>query len=713
MSETLPANVILTRGTPQINDDIVMPRGYTWVTVTSPIEGDSYITAFAPDVYSWEARQRNATIHWIDAEWTFPEAGCVPPGAHAALVTCVQRKTNKTPVSDWIVKYTIASGSEAGFGPENAQSKEIATDADGRATAELIPTSSVTGTTCVSVELIRPGCDDEPERLSIATASTHVNWTNTNVTLRVVGPNEAAVGSTANYRIEVTNPGGLSANDVTVTVAPPPGTAFLRAEPAPASAAGSLSWPLGQIRGGEAKIISLDLQVTQPGPVRLCASLAAADGLTAESCGTTNIITAPAVVQPALPPTVNPPLQQPRTNPAPNVQPPLTTANPPTTSPPPTTTTPAQPAASPRLELNVTGPQTARMLEDIDFDVQITNRGNAIATGLGISDRFDAGLQHANLKNPDGIDRSPIVRSLGDIKPGETQNYTLHFRMIKPGNQCHTVEVTGPNGLRESKTACVMVAAEQQPPEQPALSVNMTSPQQNYRVGDRVLFTIEVANTGNAIPAHDVKMVASFEQGLQVEKGDRDVPVQRTADGGVVYTVDSIAPNEKVVRHVECICAVASQRSCGSVIVSDQSGLKVKDERCLQIVQAAAGAARQPNLRIQIRPVTNPVRIGGEAVFRITVINTGTASEKQVRISVTAPDSLTYVGSTGAVREANNDGPNVQFQPIQDLRAGESFPLDLRFKTYRAGPAEVTAQATNPSLDIPLTDRATVNIFAE
>jgi len=39
VSETLPKNVILTRGTPNINDDMVMPRGYTWVTVTSPREG--------------------------------------------------------------------------------------------------------------------------------------------------------------------------------------------------------------------------------------------------------------------------------------------------------------------------------------------------------------------------------------------------------------------------------------------------------------------------------------------------------------------------------------------------------------------------------------------------------------------------------------------------------------------------------------------------
>ena len=176
-AETLPVNVILTRGTPQITDDMVMPRGYTWVTVTSPREGISYVTAFAPDVYSWEARGRSSTIYWIDAEWTFPEPACVPIGEHAMLTTCVRRHTTKAPVSDWIVKYCITGGVEATF-HDGSKSTEIATDAEGRSTVEIIPTTGANGATCVSMELIRSECaaNAEPERLSIATAATQVNW---------------------------------------------------------------------------------------------------------------------------------------------------------------------------------------------------------------------------------------------------------------------------------------------------------------------------------------------------------------------------------------------------------------------------------------------------------------------------------------------------------------------------------------------------------
>ena len=178
VSETLPANVILTRGTPNISDDMVMPHGYTWVTVSAAHEGVSYVTAYAPDVYGWDVRQRSATIHWIDAEWQFPEPGCVPLGSHASLNTCVYRKTNKTPLADWIVKYTVTGGTEAGFGEQRECSTEVATDKDGRASVELVPASDTAGTTCVCVELIRSECAaiGDPERLSIASSAMYVNW---------------------------------------------------------------------------------------------------------------------------------------------------------------------------------------------------------------------------------------------------------------------------------------------------------------------------------------------------------------------------------------------------------------------------------------------------------------------------------------------------------------------------------------------------------
>jgi hypothetical protein len=256
-----------------------------------------------------------------------------------------------------------------------------------------------------------------------------------------------------------------------------------------------------------------------------------------------------------------------------------------------------------------------------------------------------------------------------------------------------------------------MVAAEPVV-EQPAMSVSVTAPQRTYHVGDRPRFTIEAVNTGTAIPAREVQIEATFEEPL---RADKTTPGgQPSRDGkGVVFTIPMIPPGKTERREIECVCVAPAQQACGRVVLTDLSKLPFAAEGCVQILPAAAAAARQSNLRLQIKPTTNPVRLGGDATFRITVTNSGATSERQVRIAIRFPESLPYVGSTGSVREANNDGLNIQFQPIMELRPGESIPLDLRFRAKMAGPAQVTVEATSPTLDQPLTEAATVNIFAE
>jgi uncharacterized repeat protein (TIGR01451 family) len=257
------------------------------------------VTAYAPDVYGWDVRQRSATIHWIDAEWQFPEPGCVPLGSHASLNTCVYRKTNKTPLADWIVKYTVTGGAEAGFGPQRECSTEVATDKDGRASVELVPASDTAGTTCVCVELIRSECAaiGDPERLSIASSAMYVNWG--------------------------TKPEAPAVTDAVVAT-PSPATT-VSPTPAPPAAAPPTNVPAP----GSAVI---------PGPV------------------------------------TTPSIPRSSTVPAP------------------------QPTAIPRIELNVTGPETAELGADVSFTITATNRGNAAATNLIVLDRYDVGMQHAHSK---------------------------------------------------------------------------------------------------------------------------------------------------------------------------------------------------------------------------------------------------------------------------------------------------------------------------
>ena len=52
---TSSSYLCLSRGTPTPTDDLAVERGQAWVAVTSPVEGVSYVTAYAPGVKAWDS----------------------------------------------------------------------------------------------------------------------------------------------------------------------------------------------------------------------------------------------------------------------------------------------------------------------------------------------------------------------------------------------------------------------------------------------------------------------------------------------------------------------------------------------------------------------------------------------------------------------------------------------------------------------------------
>src|SRR5262249_13659888 len=58
-----------TRGTKDPNDDFTVRPGQTWCVITSAVEGDTHITAYAPGIHSWERGRVFATCKWVDANW--------------------------------------------------------------------------------------------------------------------------------------------------------------------------------------------------------------------------------------------------------------------------------------------------------------------------------------------------------------------------------------------------------------------------------------------------------------------------------------------------------------------------------------------------------------------------------------------------------------------------------------------------------------------
>ncbi len=665
VTSTSRKHIRLTRGSKATDDDVLVQPGQAWITVSSATEGTSYVTAYAPSVYGWAPQRETAAIHWVDAQWTFPPPAINPAGTRHVFTTTVSRHTNQDPHVGWIVRYEIAAGPAAGFAPDGAKTVEVATNQLGQASVEIFQPQPAPGTNRIDIQVIRPATHSGPEgkRLIVGTGSTTKTWSAPQIAVRKTGPNAVAVGGTIRYVIEVSNPGDQPADGVVVADQVPEGTTVLGSRPAALTAGRQLQWQIGQLPAGQARRLEVDLRAERLGTLQSCAEAAAAGGLRTSDCATTTV-------------------------------------------------------TAPGIEVKVTGPAQVAVGEQARFDIVVTNRGQATASGLVVRDRFDPGLRP--VPATDRIEVALPGAVPGTLAPGASQPVHVTFQAVQAGQLCHTVEILGAGGVLASQQACVTAVPRGAPPppqpkpeakpepkpapaEKPAagaaISVTKTGPTSAAK-GDMVVFTIEIANTGTQ-RLTDVTVVDESDPQLRPNRATGQT--FKTQNGRLTPVVFAeMLPGAKVVLQVEYECLEAGAKVCTSVRVATAEGARNQAEACLAIAAGAkpGAALGPPDLQIAISDSSNPVSVGREYYYRISVTNNGQTAETNVVVMATVPPSLT-VDQLKSGPKAQASGQQVTFGPLLVLRPGQTETFRLVVSAKTPGRVEVTAQVAGRATPQP------------
>ncbi len=677
----------ITRGTPTQVDDVVVGQGQAWISVSSATDGTSYVTAFAPNLPAWDSRKQTSIIYWVDAQFSFPAPIIGPVGSPQVLSTIVTRTSDGSPLKGYQVRYSILDGPPAGFSGSSTTEIEVPTDGEGRAVVELFQTQPARGENTVQVEVVRPHgfSTSGDRRLLVGRGTTLVTWTSPDINARISGPQEAQVGSTATYRIDLVNPGDGSLANVVVTNRVPSGLRYQQSSLAAENLAGSLQWRLDSLGPGQSESIEVDYEVTRPSTIRNCITVSAAEGLTAESCATTQTVL-------------------------------------------------------PDVQLRVSGPETVRVGQPVTFAISITNPGSLPVTGLVIKDTFGPGLVHAAAV-------SPIERELGTLGPGETRDdLAVTFRVARAGRLCHQVQLSG-QGLRPiQQTVCVNALAAAPPaaadgavppltPEAQAdLQVEKKGPA-TAQVGDKVLFDVIVTNSGDT-EITNIKIRDDYDFALRPLRVSEGFQYE---DEKLTWTIDRLLPRQSRTFQVEAQCQ-RPQRACSRATVSAAGGLLVADEACLQI-EPAAGApseADQPNrrdtppngaasgappteetppvadLKLQMTDLRDEVAVGQTVTYEVTIRNPGEVVDRNVELVLSVPVGMSPV-ATGMVApsKATIAGRRVRFNPVAEIRPGETLIYRIPVRADRAGRFVVEAKAVSAGQRKALLVNEETNIYSE
>jgi uncharacterized repeat protein (TIGR01451 family) len=655
LGTTSSSYVCLTRGTPTPSDDLPVERGQAWVAVTSPVEGVSYVSAYAPGVNGWDSHVQTSTIHWIDAEFAYPPPAINPGGTRHTFTTIVTRHSTHAPVAGWRVRYEITGGPPAGFAPDGAPLVEVATNDLGQASAEIYQLGTTPGTNTISIEVVRPA-DSTGERFTVGQSTTQKTWTAPDISLRTSGPGQGVIGDTLTYRIEVRNPGDFTAKGVVVSDQLAAGLTLVSSTPQPTTTAGNLQWSLGDLQGGETRTIELRLRADRAGTINHCASVTTAEKLSAQDCVATTIL-------------------------------------------------------APSLRVTMTGPTQAEVGQSVIFQTQITNTGSSPLTGLDIVDRYDAGLKHAN-ESPD-IPKGTIERKLGDLAAGQTQTIDVTFSVVQAGSQCNAIEVHASTGVLGSAKACVTAVAPGAAASVgggPKLVVTKSGPPRQTQ-GGQATFQIAVTNSGQAA-ATNLIVTDHFDVELQPNSATDGYAYDLV---NMVWKVDRLEPGKTIWFTVVCQCLEVAPKTCNRVTVVSDEGVRAEAEACLEIVPASArlqSPAPQQGLQPSIAEEGNPVAVGKQTTYRVSVTNNGGAAEEQVVVSVTVPDQTTPVAmSIAGPTPGKANGKTVRFAPVPSLAPGKTLDFTVAARADAPGAGLARVEVTSKNQKTPVASESDTTII--
>ena len=386
VTHTNNCNHTLDMGTEDPSDDVELTVGQTWAVITSPIEGDTHVTVYAPGINDWSQHKKFVTKHWYDIAWEFPPAAVNPIGTEHQFVTSVMKHSDGSPLEGYIVNYEILDGPAASFTQGSGQTASVMTDASGLATVTLRQAQPAEGTNNVKIDIIRPAdlqcCKPAAH---IATGETSKTWIGPKIGITKDAPARELVNNTFNYTIVVNNPSQVAATNVVVTDVLPDGIRYVSSSPSAQAGGQNLSWSLGTLDAGASSNITVQVQGTRTGTFDNCAEVRADYGLSARDCAQTVIV-------------------------------------------------------APALRIEKTCTPEVLLCDPIHYTITITNTGDGPANNVEIRESLPDGITTTR-------GNASVFATIPSLAAGESKTYEFTANASRTGSFTNTVSATADGGL--------------------------------------------------------------------------------------------------------------------------------------------------------------------------------------------------------------------------------------------------------------------------
>jgi uncharacterized repeat protein (TIGR01451 family) len=443
------------------------------------------------------------------------------------------------------------------------------------------------------------------------------------VRLEKTTPEFVYVNKPFDYRIEATNVGSTTLQNVVITDTVAKNLKINSSQP-PISHSSNPTWDIGTLAPGEKKTITVNAVATGPSTISGCAQVTYDRPI----CAQIKVL-------------------------------------------------------EPQLSLAVTAPKEVLLCEGIPLSYNVKNTGSAEICGLQLDPGLPANVHAAQTDTETSMEMAKLA-------PAADGRMNVMVVPEKPGTYTFGGTLSAQNDIT-AKAAPITVNVVQ-----PALKVETSAPESRY-IGREAPVSIKVTNTGNGI--------------------SRDTAVVTTVTGGVPS-----APSEggtlladKVTWKLGTLNPGESREMSVNVNATSPAELQASSSASGYCSQAANASSKVlykgvPGILLEMVDVSDPLLIGNNETYLITVTNQGSAIDRNIKVTCKLDGNMEYVSSAGPTNATVKEGI-VEFDPLPALSPKARASWKVVVKGTKEADARFYTELTSEILTSPVSKTESTHFY--
>ncbi len=338
----------------------------------------------------------------------------------------------------------------------------------------------------------------------------------------------------------------------------------------------------------------------------------------------------------------------------------------------------------PALALTKTATAEALACDEIVLRYMVENTGSGAANNVVIKDTLPEGLAMTN-------DSRSVNIPVGTLAAGESKAYEVRVRASSTGEFSSPAMATADGGLESEADATNTVVS------QPELAVAIECNERQF-LGRNITFNYSLENTGDGV-ANNATASASIPQGTTVVRMSEGGSV---VGGNVVWNFANLG--EGASKNFSMTVAASSKGSYTSAITGNAECADSVSDSCTTVVEGI------PAILLEVVDVTDPVEVGQQTTYVITVTNQGSADDTNVQIVAKLPAEQSFISASGATN-GSATGKTVTFAKLGSLAPGAAASWRVTVRADSAADSRFSIEMTSDNLTSPVNETEATNLY--